>query len=356
MAPREGVLWRVESVQREGPDAVRVRISPHPAAASEAVDLAPGGSMSFHLETTPRIRRSYSIISPIGAPYREFVVKNVRGGQASRYFQTELEVGTHLELVKQHSHMWQAHWDESPRHFIGFAGGIGIAPLFSCMQYALESGVPHRFTLYHSSPSERRSLLKADLARFEDHPRASLVPLYTETLMGHAESHRITPAQVKRWISAQPNREQATYLICGPHGMMEAVHLGLDACGIPQEHRFTEFFTNRPLSHGAALPASARHAQRPNCVVEIEQDTGVSTFEMHGEGHSILKAARQAGIDVPSSCSGGVCLSCQAEILEGAVQGHGISGLTEAEKARGMVLCCRAQPKSNRLRLRLVNG
>ena len=76
---------------------------------------------------------------------------------------------------------------------------------------------------------------------------------------------------------------------------------------------------------------------------------------MHGEGQSILHAATAAGVDVPSSCSGGICLSCQAQVIEGEVQPYCISGLTEEEKAKGMVLCCRSQPKSKRLKLRLVN-
>tara|TARA_B100000963_G_scaffold162999_2_gene141663 strand:- start:781 stop:1011 length:231 start_codon:yes stop_codon:yes gene_type:complete len=76
---------------------------------------------------------------------------------------------------------------------------------------------------------------------------------------------------------------------------------------------------------------------------------------MHGDGESILNAATAAGVEVPSSCSGGICLSCQAQIIEGEVQPHGISGLTDEEKAKGMVLCCRSQPKSKRLKLRLIN-
>ena len=137
---------------------------------------------------------------------------------------------------------------------------------------------------------------------------------------------------------------------------MEEVHRGLDALGIPMSQRHTEYFTDRQLSHETEAPLlNQLGTLRPHCDVEIEQDNGVRSFRMHGSGQSILKAAHQAGIDVPSSCRGGICLSCQAQIVEGQVQREGISGLTEGEKAQGMVLCCRAQPLSPTLKLRLVN-
>ncbi|WP_376717213.1 2Fe-2S iron-sulfur cluster-binding protein [Halomonas piscis] len=35
------------------------------------------------------------------------------------------------------------------------------------------------------------------------------------------------------------------------------------------------------------------------------------------EGHTMLEALRMAGIDIPSSCEGGVCLDCKTRYLAG---------------------------------------
>ena len=86
--------------------------------------------------------------------------------------------------------------------------------------------------------------------------------------------------------------------------------------------------------------------------MEIEQDSGIQEFTMHGEGKSILRAALDAGLDVPHSCRGGICLSCRAQIIEGEVLRDGVSGLSEAEKAECKILCCRTQPKTSVLKLR----
>jgi len=354
--PKHSSLWNVDSIEREGPEAVRVKIICN-GEASAVQHPGPGGYCAFILPTEPTTKRSYSVISRPEAPEFEFLVKNIRGGVASRFFHTELQPGQAIEMVGSGNHMWQKKWEEEPQHFIGFAGGAGISPIYSCMTHALGLRKPkHQCSLYYSSPSERRELLREELSNISSHPRGTVFKLHTERITTGSSSQRITRHQVERWLRMRSDFATATYLICGPHGLMEEVHAALDVLGIPHSQRHTEYFTSRQLSGLEELPVGSRTAVRPSCLVEIEQDSGVHSFQMHGEGKSILKAAHHAGIDVPSSCSGGICLSCQAQIIEGEVQRHGISGLTEEEKAKGMVLCCRAQPKTDRLKLRLVNG
>ena len=349
-------MWNVASVQREGPESVRVRIEPkHGLAAALQHNLA-GGYVSFSLPTSPRLRRTYSVAKQ-DARGLEYVVKNVRGGRASRFFSTVLQAGDTLEMTDFGNALWQPEWDEHPQHFIAFAGGIGMSPIISCMHRALNGPIEHTFTLYHASRTERRRLFSTELESLRKHPQCSIYQLYTETQNRSIPSTgRITRERVVQWLENHPATGHATFLISAPHGMMEAVHRGLDALEVPMARRFTEHFTSRPLSHEATvLHPKASEASRPQCALELEQDSGTQSFTMHGEGQSILHAAAAAGVQVPSSCSGGICLSCQAQIVEGEVQPYGISGLTEEEKAKGMVLCCRSQPKSERLKLRLVN-
>ncbi len=358
--------WKIQSILKDGPEAVRVRISKSAATANSPTTARPnknstfewgGAYISFLLPTEPRVQRSYSVISSGESNELEFLVKNVRGGQASRFFHSEAQPGMALDMVGRGNNLWQTEWNAAPQDFIAFSGGIGISPVFSCLQRAMESDLPHHFTLYHSSPSERRQLLKEDFLSFRGHDRVAAYQLYTDTIKSDSpDANRIKRDNVTRWLRNKPGILDARYLISGPHGMMEEVHRGLDALNIPMAQRHTEYFTDRALSHESEVKnGGTPSSSRPHCDVEIEQDNGVRSFRMHGEGQSILKAAHQAGIDVPSSCRGGICLSCQAQVIEGQVQREGISGLTEQEKADGMVLCCRAQPLSAELKLRLIN-
>ena len=130
MQVQKGIVWNVASVKREGPEAVRVRIEPlQPESASLKSNLA-GGYVTFSLPTSPRLRRTYSVLHQDERGL-EYVVKNVRGGQASRFFNTTLQAGDTLEMMDFGNALWQPEWDERPQHFIAFAGGIGMSPIVS---------------------------------------------------------------------------------------------------------------------------------------------------------------------------------------------------------------------------------
>ena len=64
-------------------------------------------------------------------------------------------------------------------------------------------------------------------------------------------------------------------------------------------------------------------------------------------GETLLKAARDAGIALPSSCRNGTCRTCMCRLLGGAV-GYRIEwpGLSREEKAEGFILPCVALAES----------
>ena len=71
-------------------------------------------------------------------------------------------------------------------------------------------------------------------------------------------------------------------------------------------------------------------------------------FQMEAE-ETILEAGLKHGFTLPYSCRDGVCGTCKGKLLQGTVNygKHQKSTLTEAEKAAGMALFCRAQPLSD---------
>ena len=67
-------------------------------------------------------------------------------------------------------------------------------------------------------------------------------------------------------------------------------------------------------------------------------------------GENILAAALAVGIPLPHSCRAGRCASCKARLLSGEIAYPGDSlppGIVPAEAARGEVLLCQAQPRSD---------
>ena len=66
-------------------------------------------------------------------------------------------------------------------------------------------------------------------------------------------------------------------------------------------------------------------------------------------GENVLAAALAAGIAIPYSCRAGRCGSCKSKLVSGEIEYPTGTppGVTPAEIARGDVLLCQAQPRSD---------
>ena len=62
-------------------------------------------------------------------------------------------------------------------------------------------------------------------------------------------------------------------------------------------------------------------------------------------GHSILAAARAAGLTLPFSCTLGGCGSCRQHMVQGEVLMRRPNCLSAEEEARGDILLCVSHPK-----------
>jgi ferredoxin len=68
-----------------------------------------------------------------------------------------------------------------------------------------------------------------------------------------------------------------------------------------------------------------------------------------GAGENVLAVALAAGLPIPHSCRAGRCASCKSKLLSGRIEYPGGTppGITASEIARGEVLLCQAQPRSD---------
>ena len=343
----------VQSVHFEGPDAVRVQLSPSVEDAARWVH-EPGAFITFSI--TPTLQRSYTLVNPVGSFPLEIIVRSIRGGKGSRFFNEVAQVGNVMQAMPPRSLLWRSEWNHEPTHFICFAGGIGITPILSLIQHAiLHPELGHRITLFYSNRSRRHEIFGDLLHSWKD--RIEFIPLYSEDDQLEDTEHpsKMTSQRIQDWLQPVEDKERAMFIVSAPSGLMRTVHIGLDEAGIPQDRRHTERFTATALSETLPDLPSNPTTDRPRCTIELERDHAVEEFQMHGEGQSILDAALDAGLSVPYSCRGGVCMSCLAQVTEGEVQTEGDNGLTEKEQSEGLILCCKSQPKSEELKLRFMH-
>ncbi len=80
--------------------------------------------------------------------------------------------------------------------------------------------------------------------------------------------------------------------------------------------------------------------------VELHHRGQIHTLQVPDD-RTILEAALEAGVDLPSSCNAGVCTTCAGKILEGTVDQTDGMGVGPNLQAQGYVLLCVAYPRSS---------
>lgn len=80
--------------------------------------------------------------------------------------------------------------------------------------------------------------------------------------------------------------------------------------------------------------------------VEIQHQGQTHTITV-ADNQKILDAAQDAGLDLPYSCSAGVCTTCSALILEGKVEQPDAMGVGPELQKKGYTLLCVAYPRSD---------
>lgn len=81
-------------------------------------------------------------------------------------------------------------------------------------------------------------------------------------------------------------------------------------------------------------------------VIELRQSP---TPVAADDGETVLEASLRGGVDYPHSCRAGRCGACKSRLLRGEIEllTHSRFALSEAERAQGLILACRAVPKTD---------
>jgi Na+-transporting NADH:ubiquinone oxidoreductase subunit NqrF len=125
----------------------------------------------------------------------------------------------------------------------------------------------------------------------------------------------------------------ADFFLCGPPGFIEASRGILTGLGVMPERIRQESF-GRPVPK-SAQPDSVETEMSE--VVEFVRSGKTCTVR---SGQTLLEAAEEHGVDIPSSCRQGQCGTCKTKLLGGRVRMDTEEGLDPNSRAEGFVLTC----------------
>lgn len=312
---------------------MRVRVA---AIRTEAVDIAsyelvrddghelPPFEAGAHIDIVlPGLpARQYSLCNRPGETRRYVIAvlkeANSRGG--SRHLHEKVSVGDTLFISEPKNHFGL---EPEARRTLLLAGGIGVTPLLAMAQALTAKGAA--FEMHYCARSRDRMAFAKQLS--DDCYRGRV----------HLHLDDGTDEQKLALGPLLESRQPGDHLyICGPSGFLDWVKSSALAAGWPEDAVHTEYFSGT--------------------VEQLETD---SDFEIEVEetghvvrvakGQTALNAMLEAGIDVPNSCTEGVCGMCMTQVRDG-VPDHRDQFLTAAERARNDVFmpCC-SRAKTPRL-------
>jgi Na+-transporting NADH:ubiquinone oxidoreductase subunit NqrF len=123
------------------------------------------------------------------------------------------------------------------------------------------------------------------------------------------------------------------FFLCGPPPFMDASRAILMSLGVKPERIMQESF-------GSPVPKTAQAdavALDEGVVVEFGRSGKTCTVR---SGQTLLEAAEEHGVGIPSSCRQGQCGTCKTKLLAGNVRMDAEEGLDPYWRAQGFVLMC----------------
>ncbi|KNE28997.1 PDR/VanB family oxidoreductase [Achromobacter spanius] len=246
-----------------------------------------------------------------------------RGG--SRHIHDALRVGDTLR-VGEPRQRFGLHAQAAAHVFI--AGGIGITPFLGMILACERRGEP--WTLLYCARSRQHAAFLEDLAPYPDQVR-----LHMDDEQAGAR------CDVGAYLE-RVSRPASHVYCCGPASLMDAVGRACAERHVPGAHFHTERFSAPDLAD-RAMSTGATNTGEP-----ASHGVGAFTIVLARSGgqytvpadKSVLEVLEDAGIAWPHACREGLCGSCEAGVLSGAVD-HRDYVLSDAQREGGacMMIC-----------------
>ena len=351
---------RVREVRPDTAEAVIVAFDV-PAELQETFSFTQGQYLTLRKEIDGQdLRRSYSICAGIDDGALRVGVRKVRDGVFSNWINGQLQAGDTIAVMAPQGRFFVPLAPGAARHHLGIAGGSGITPILSTVKTVLGREPASRFTLLYGNRRIKSTMFKEEIEDLKNRYLSRFV-------VHHVFSDEVTDAPLNQGVlnrakigSFLTTLVQAQTIdhafVCGPFQMNDEAQAALLAAGVAEERIHIERF-------GVAQPAAGPgnngrvdavvHEARPGDAeaarVVIVRDGMQREIAFRRGQPSILDAASAAGLEVPYSCTSGVCGTCRAKLVEGDVRMDRNFALDKAEVAAGFVLTCQAHPLTERV-------
>ena len=301
------------------------------------------------------MRRSYSICAGVDDGELRVGVRKVQGGAFSNWIHSSLRPGHMLEVMAPQGRFFVAIDPLAHHHHVAIAGGSGITPILSILKTVLAREPHSRFTLIYSNRTPASTMFKEELDDLKNRymARLSVHHVFTQErgdsplFNGRIDQHKLSA--FLRTLLTPDNIDHV--FVCGPFQMNDEAEAALLAAGVPEERIHIERFAiaQKGVGSADAVAHDTKEGDAETARVVIILDGVSREIEFIKGQPSILDCASAAGLEVPFSCTSGVCGTCRAKLVEGEVRMERNFALDKRDVAAGFVLACQSHPLTDRV-------
>lgn len=297
------------------------------------------------------IRRSYSICTSPLENKLTIAVKSVPNGVFSGYATEKLQPGDELEIMQPTGSFFTELDPNQKKHYIFFAAGSGITPVMSIIKSILVVEKESTVALVYGNKNVQSIIFKETLEGLKDKYLERLSVIYIlsrEQTESEINSGRIDEEKCRQLAPLLHYEKADDFFICGPEAMIFTVKDFLTGQGITSEKIHFELFTT-PSSKPTEQKIITKKQSKEESQVTVTLDGRTYEFGVKYHGDTILDSGLNLGINLPYSCKAGVCCTCRAKVLEGAVEMDSNYALEDDEVAQGYVLTCQSHPRTEKV-------
>ena len=319
------------------------------APERRSIAYEPGQFLTFTFEIGGEtVYRCYSLSSSPSRPQNASItVKRVTGGPVSNWLHDTLRPGMSVHATRPMGEFTSVRVPAAQYLFV--SGGSGITPLMSMSRSFADRATPVDIVFLHAARTPIDIIFRDELALI-----ARRLPGFCTVLLPEARTGepgwcgaigRISADLLKGLV---PDVAGRTVLCCGPDSFMKAVQAACTGLGVPASNYHHESFNFATLEaeEPAVAAAVERAEQQPIAAVptyNVEFVKAKRTLPVPADKF-VLKAAREAGIALPASCTSGLCGTCKSKLVSGKVDMKHKGGIRQREIDAGMFLPCCSKP------------
>ncbi len=312
-----------------------------------ALAFLPGQFVTLVVDVDGRpVERCYTISSPPTRPHLlTLTVKRIEGGALSPHLHDRLTPGDRVGVRGPGGNFSIAAHPAS--RYLLLSAGSGITPTLSTVRAMADLAELDDVVVVHSARSPADLACRDELdALAAAHPGLRVVWVCEDDSPGAAPWTGLRGRLDADLLAIQvPDVAQREVFTCGPPGYMGATRQALTDLLVDPRRCHEESFTIGDRGAPVLAPIVAPAVGGP-----VGEIVPTVTFGRSGRsvacplGTTVLQAASDAGVSLPSSCGGGLCGTCKSGLLAGRVEMNHQGGIRPREIAAGQFLPCCSTP------------